>query len=63
MVTRYFPGQGHRYDERGWPRWERAVAELVIDALFDLDKRSAMDRESFLLAVNGDNKILSASNA
>ena len=43
MVTRYLPGQGHPYDERGWPKWERAVAELLIDARFDLDKKSTMD--------------------
>ena len=38
MVTRYFPDQGHRYDERGWPTWERAVAQLLTIVLFDLSK-------------------------
>ena len=43
MVTRYLPGQGYPHDERGWPKWERAIAELAIDARFDRDKKSTIE--------------------
>ena len=34
MVTRYLPGQGHPYDERGWPKWERMFKFLVTSRTY-----------------------------
>lgn len=29
ILSRYFNGQGYPYDRRGWPTWERTVAEIL----------------------------------
>ena len=44
MVTRCFTDQGHRYDERGWPTWECAVAQLLTLTLLNRSKKSVVDK-------------------
>ena len=40
LLTKSYEGQGADYADRGWPTWERAVAELLSDAnaVLDLSK-------------------------
>ena len=37
LLTKSYHGQGADYADRGWPTWERAVAELLSDANAVLD--------------------------
>ena len=44
VVSPYFTGQGRPYDERGWPTWECAVAQLLTLTLLDRSKISVVDK-------------------